>query len=315
MTGKSVSVVVVTFHSERFISDCLDSLLRQTVPFKEIVVVDNGSADRTCDLVRSRGPAVLLTALNVNTGFCGANNVGLKQTRGEFVLFANPDTVLEPNYVREALRGFEQGPRVGMVSGKLLRFDRATIDSAGQLLTRSRKILDRGFGQKDSGRFNSPAEVDAACGAMALYRRAMIEAISMDGQLFDEDFFAFGEDMDVGWRAKRFGWRAVYVPSAVALHFRGGSQMTHTPWTRLVRMGGRSAELKFHIVKNRWLMMIKNERIGTFLINFPFILARDIALLGYLLLSAPTAFFRLWLEPRYYIRAWEKRRQIQKMLS
>lgn len=304
--NKTVSVVVVTFHSERFIASCVKSLLKQTVPPCEIVVVDNGSLDGTVSILRNKFPDVRLIELGENTGFCRANNAGLAQTRGEFLLFANPDTTLEPNYSQEALAGFLPDPRVGMVGGKLLRFDKTTIDSAGQILTRSRKIQDRGYGRRDAGQFDLPAQVHSVCGAMALYRRAMIEDISQDGQLFDEDFFAFGEDMDVGWRARRRGWLAVYVPGAVAYHFRGGSQERHTAWTDFVRMGGRSAELKYHIVKNRWLMMIKNESLVSYLMNLPFILARDIALLGYLLVSSPSAFFRLF-AIGCYIRAWRKR--------
>lgn len=315
MNPKPVSAVVVTFHSERFIVDCLQSLLNQTHPIEEIVVVDNGSADSTCSLIRSRFPGTRLIELRENTGFCHANNVGLGSTRGEFVLFANPDTRLQPTYLQEALAAFDLHPRAGMVGGKLLRFDGVTLDSAGQILTRSRKIEDRGFDEKDAGQFDAPAAVDSICGAMALYRRAMIEEIALDDRLFDEDFFAFWEDMDVGWRGRRFGWEAWYVPAAVAYHFRGGSQERHTAWTRRVRMSGRSGEIQYHIVKNRWLMLIKNERPRDYLLNLPFILARDLALLGYLLLSTPSALIRLWANPGYFSRAWKTRRQIQEMIK
>lgn len=308
--GPSVSAVVVTLRVERFIADCLESLLKQTHPVRQIVVVDNGSTDETCAIVRRRFPQVRLIELGRNTGFCHANNVGLRETQTDFVLFANPDTILEPTYLQEAMAAFEPDPRTGAVTGKLLRFDRTTIDSAGQVLTRSRKIQDRGYGQKDVGQFNGRATVDSVCGAMALYRREMIDEISLDGQLFDEDFFAFWEDMDVGWRAKRAGWEARYVPTAVAYHFRGGSQERHTAWTNLVRMSGRSVESKYHIVKNRWLMLIKNERAKDYLLRLPFILARDIAMLVYLLVSAPAAFMRLLLEPGIFVRAWQKRRRL-----
>lgn len=313
MIEPSVSAVVVTYRSENFIADCLESLQTQTVRLGHIVVVDNGSIDGTCDIVRRCFPKIFLIEMGENLGFCHANNAGLAAVDGDFVLFANPDTVLEPNYLQDALKPFDADPKVGMVAGKLLRFDRQTIDSAGQILTRSRKIQDRGFGCPDAGQFQTACEVDGVCGAMALYRRRMIEEITLDGQLFDEDFFAFWEDMDVAWRARRFGWRAVYTPSAVAYHFRGGSQERHNFLTNLVRMSGRSAELKYHIVKNRWLMMIKNESIGSYLLNFPFILARDIALLGYLLVSSLSAFFRL-LDLDCYLLAWHNRRRIERML-
>lgn len=272
-------------------------------------MVDNGSADETIAIVRNRFPDVRIIELGRNTGFCHANNVGLRQSAGDFVLFSNPDTILEPDYLREALVAFTLSDRIGAVGGKLLRFDRTTIDSAGQILTRSRKIQDRGFGRQDRGQFELGAKVHSVCGAMAMYRRRMIDDISIDGQLFDEDFFAFWEDMDVGWRARRAGWEILYTPAAVAYHFRGGSQERHTAWTRLVRMSGRSADMKYHIVKNRWLMMIKNDRLADYLLNLPFILARDAALLAYLLVSAPSSCLRLVLEPACFVRAWNKRRR------
>lgn len=312
--ASTVSVVMVTLNSERFISDCLDSLANQTHAPLEIFVVDNGSSDRTVAIVREKYPRVEVIPLGENTGFCHANNAGYSRCRGEIVLFANPDTILEPDYIQEALASFKLDPKIGMVSGKLLRFDHVTIDSAGQILTISRKIQDRGYGRKDTGQFELPARVDSVCGAMALYRRDMIEQIRVDGELFDEDFFAFWEDMDVGWRARRFGWQARYTPRAVARHFRGGSQDRHTPWTNWVRMSGRSAELKYHIVKNRWLMLIKNESLAGYLVRLPFILARDAALLAYLLFSAPSAFLRLGFAPGCFLRAWRKRLKIRRLL-
>ena len=310
----AVSVVVVTFHSERFIAGCLESLDKQTVLPREIVVVDNGSRDETCSIVRNRFPKIHLIEMKSNTGFCRANNVGLKETTGKFSLFCNPDAELAPNYIEEMLKAFAERPRAGMVTGKILRFDRATLDSAGQHLTLGRKIQDRGFGQKDEGQFSAAEQVDAVCGAVAFYRRQMIDEILVDGQLFDEDFFAFGEDMDVGWRARRFGWEAWYVPATVAYHFRGGSQEKHTAWTNLVRMTGRPAELKYHIVKNRWLMMLKNETAPDYILRFPFIFARDVALVWYLILTAPSAFFRLWSDPGCFVRAGIKRRMMEQML-
>ena len=308
--GWAVSAVVVTFHSERFIADCLDSLSRQTARPRKIIVVDNGSADGTCSIVRDRFPAVHLIELESNTGFCRANNIGLAASVGDFVLFANPDTILEPNYLMEALKEFDADPKVGMVSGKLLRFDRVTIDSAGQVLTRGRKILDRGFGEKDAGQFQARAAVDSVCGAMALYRRKMVDDISESGRLFDEEFFAFWEDMDVAWRAKRSGWKAVYTPSAVARHFRGGSQRGHSFWTHLVRMGGRPPEIRYHIVKNQWLMILKNDTPLNFALHLPFILPRAFAVLGYLLISSPSEFFRLFYSPGCFLRAWRRRRAV-----
>jgi len=287
-------------------------MLAQTVPFAEIIVVDNASPDQSADLVERLFERLRLIRLPWNTGFCHANNVGLRQTRGDFVLFANPDTVMEPDYLEKALGGFEPGDRIGMVSGKLLRFDRRTIDSAGQILTIGRRIQDRGYGQPDTGQYDQPAEIDSVCGAMALYRRSMIDEISAGGELFDEDFFSFWEDMDVGWRARRSGWKAVYVPAAVAYHFRGGSQDAHGLWSNFIRMSGRSPEIRYHIVKNQWLMVIKNESICGFLCAFPFLLTRNSIILLYIILTCPSVLWMLLTRTGFFRRALRKRGDILK---
>lgn len=314
MSMKHISVVIVTRNSEKFIVECLSSMRRQTACVDRIIVMDNGSSDATVECVRDRFPDVHIVELGENTGFCRANNAGYRQTTSEFVLFANPDTVIEPDYIEKALAAFDEDARIGMVSGKLLRFDRRTIDSAGQVLTRGRKIQDRGYGRPDDGSYGIPTDVDSVCGAMMMCRRKMMDDIASGGEFFDEDFFAFGEDMDVGWRARRFGWRVHYVPAAVGLHFRGSTQEKHTGWTDRVRMAARPPELKYHIVKNRWLMMIKNETLGGYLRNLPWIWTRDMALLAYLLFSSPSAIWRLVSRPAVFVRARQKCRDLRERL-
>src|SRR5262249_50839389 len=149
------------------------------------------------DRVRQRFPRATLVENGRNLGFCAANNIGLARSRGDYVLFLNADAVLTPAYLEEALREMEADRAVGMVAGKVLRFDRRTIDTAGQRLTRARRIEERGYGEIDRGQYDEPGEVFSVCGAVALYRRAAIDSVTLDGEFFDEDFFAFWEDLDV----------------------------------------------------------------------------------------------------------------------
>ncbi len=314
MSAGLVSVIVLTWNSRSFLEDCLASVRAQTHPEVEVIVVDNASTDGSADLVRRLHPEAILVEDRENLGFCGGNNVGLKRARGVYILFLNADARLEPTYLEEALKAFD-GADVGMVAGKLLRFDRRTLDTTGQLLTRSRRAKERGYGEIDRGRYDLPGEVFSVCGAAALYRRDVIDAVSLDGEFFDEDFFSFFEDFDAGWRARNLGWRCRYQPSAVALHFRGGTQEGSRPseggGARRRQMTRRPPHVQAHIVKNRYLAMIKNESAGSFLANLPFILAWDLAVWSWLLVFSPGTIRILWRQRGLLVRALRKRRTLR----
>jgi len=300
---------VVSWNSRRFLSDCLRSVAAQTRREVELIVVDNGSTDGSADFVAAEFPSATLIRNSSNEGFCRANNAALKRATGVFILCLNADAILEPDFIENALAGFRAIHRVGMVSGKILRFDGVTIDSAGQMLTRARRIVDRGYGERDAPRFDEPGEIFSVCGAAALYWRAMIDSVSTDGEFFDESFFAFGEDMDVAWRAQRAGFRAWYQPSARVRHFRGGSQ-TGKPGLlgRFFQTARRPAGIRAHIVKNRWLMILKNDTLRAYLKDLPFIAAWEAAQGLWLLFAAPSTIPHLWRAREAFGRAWRRRR-------
>lgn len=305
-----VSVIVVSWNSREFLPGCLASVEAQTHPDVETIVVDNGSADGSADLVAERFPGATLIRNRENAGFCKANNAALKRSTGLFILCLNADAVLEPDFLETALPAFEVSPLVGMVAGKILRFDRRTLDSAGQVLTRARRIRDRGYGEPDTGRFDASCEIFSVCGAVALYRRATVEAVSRDGQFFDESFFSFGEDMDVAWRAQRAGWKGRYVPQAGARHFRGGTQPGGaSALGRLSQMARRPSSTRAHIVKNRYLMILKNDTLGSFVRDLPFIAAWEVLQWGYILVAAPGTIPHLWRHRSSLARAWRLRRR------
>jgi GT2 family glycosyltransferase len=309
--AKMVSVIVLSWNSREFLEGCLTSVERQTWPAVELIVVDNGSTDGSARLVKERFPSAILVENGENLGFCAGNNVGLKRSRGAYTLFLNADATLDPTYLEEALKPFAQDKRTGMVAGKVLRFDRRTVDTTGQLLTRSRRVRERGYGEEDRGQYDRPGEIFSVCGAVALYRRSAIDDVSVDGELFDEDFFAFGEDLDAGWRARRMGWRCRYQPSAVATHYRGGTQTARRAGSgRRREMIRRPPRIQAHIVKNRWLTMIKNEEAGSFLAHLPFIVAWDLVICFYLLIFSPATIPILWGHRRLVGRALKKRRAI-----
>jgi len=305
-----VSVLVVSWNSAGFLRECLGSVLAQTHREIEIVVVDNGSTDGSAELVEREFPSALLVRNARNEGFCKANNQALKRSGGVHILCLNADAVLDPGYLEAALRPLRDDDSVGLVAGRIYRFDGETLDSAGQDLTRARRIRDRGYGRPGAGLHEEPGEVFSVCGAVALYRRRMIDSIARDGELFDESFFSFGEDMDVAWRARRAGWKARYEPEARARHYRGGSQTEDRSFLgRASQMARRPPEIRAHILKNRYLMMIKNETAAGFLLNLPFILAWEAVQWAYVLLASPSVLPRLWRMRGAFAQAWRRRRR------
>lgn len=302
-----VAVVVVAWNAATYLPDCLASLQRLRRPPAEVVVFDNASSDGGPDLVRSRFPAVRLVEAGANLGYCRGNNMGIAATTSPFVLVLNPDTVLGEDFLEEVLPAFED-PAVGIATGKLLRFDGRTLDSAGQSLGWSRQPIDRGYGRPDLGQFDRDEDVFGACGAAALYRRSMLDAIALGpGVVFDESFFAFYEDLDLAWRARRAGWRAVYRHRAVGRHARGGTASSTGP-RRFAAILGRPPEIRFHVVKNRWLTLIRNQGALDFPAVLPFVAARDAAVLALLLVSSPGVLVSLWRAKGLFRAAFAARR-------
>jgi GT2 family glycosyltransferase len=150
-----------------------------------------------------------------------------------------------------------------------------TIDSTGIYFLRNLRHLDRGSDQADEGQYDRREYLFGATGAAALYRRAMVEDISVGGEFFDEDFFAYREDADVAWRAQLRGWRCLYVPEAVAWHVR---RVTPERFRQLPDVINR------HSIKNRFLMRVKNLSAGLYLRLLIPITARDLLIFGYCIL-------------------------------
>ena len=302
-----MAVVIVSWNCAPFLGDCLQSLEALERPPREVVVVDNASSDGSSDLVRARFPGVRLDPSASNLGFCAANNRGIRATRAPYVLVLNPDTRLAPDYLERLLPAFED-PRVGLAAGKLLRFDRRTLDSCGQSLGRSRQPIDRGYGRPDRGQFERDEPVFGCCGAAALYRRQMLEDVADPGdRYFDETFFAFFEDLDLAWRARRRGWRAVYRHRAVGYHARGGTAEGRSR-RRFRALAARSSDARFHIVKNRYLTILRNDTPWGYARNVPFIWTRDIATFLFLLLADRRTLARLWSERGLLAGALARRR-------
>jgi GT2 family glycosyltransferase len=299
LTNGLVSVVIVTWNSAPFLRRCLAALAAQTYRQVELIQVDNASADESVAIVRESAKATHIIN-DTNRGFSAAVNQAVRVANGEFVLLLNPDAYLEPDYVSSLVAALND---FGMATGKLLQAESGLIDSKGIRMTRSGRHFDIDQGLPDTRqRTADTREVFGVSGAAAMYRSTFIRDVTLGGEFLDEDFFAFREDADVAWRGRLFGWKAIYVPEAVAHHVR-----KVTPEKRREL----SAIINMHGVKNRFLLRLKNEGLYLALRNAPFTLTRDLVVILATLTIERTSLPALsWLW-KNRTRIMEKRRAIQ----
>jgi len=269
----------------KFLKTCLESSLQQDHADREIIIVDNASTDGTRAVLREFESRLRVIYNDTNRGFAGGQNQAIAQSRGDWLLSLNPDVVLNPDFLTKLLAAAQGQERVGALCGKLLRWkpdaseERSNvIDSTGIYFLRNLRHLDRGSDEIDRGQYDRREFVFGATGAAALYRREMVEDISVGGEFFDEDFFAYREDADLAWRAQMMGWSCLYVPEAVAWHVR---RVTPERFKQL------PDEINRHSIKNRFLMRAKNISPGLYLRLLIPITARDLLILGYCALFNP----------------------------
>lgn len=230
---RPVSVVIVNWNRRELLEACLRSLTRdQGVEF-EVIVVDNGSTDGSVELVRAWQSGPLLVRLienHDNRGFCEANNQGIAAARGEFIALLNNDAEAEPLWLARLLAAFGE-PGIGMAASKILVWrppgaaGPAMIDKVGHLIYPDGQNRGRGTGELDTGQYDRVEETLWPDGCACMYRRAMLDEIGG----FDEDLFAYGDDADLGLRARIAGWGALYMPGAVVWHHRGSSLGKQNP--------------------------------------------------------------------------------------
>ncbi|HUS08573.1 MAG TPA: glycosyltransferase family 2 protein [Bryobacteraceae bacterium] len=256
----STTVVLVNWNRREMLTECLRSLIRQTGVLFEVVVVDNGSSDGSVEMLEGVFVENLTFALHLikntdNKGFCAANNQGIAAARGEFIALLNNDAVAAEGWLSALEQALREYPQAGMAASKILVYENPTrIDKAGHLIYPDGQNRGRGSGETDCGQFDRMEEVLWPDGCAAMYRRSMLAEIGG----FDEDLFAYGDDAELGLRARIAGWTCIYVPDAVVHHRRGAT---------LGLLSSRRLEL---IERNRVLLVVKHFPLRMLFLSAPY---------------------------------------------
>ncbi len=252
---REVTVIIPNYNGIKYIGDCLDSLMGQTME-ADIIVVDNASDDGSPDVVR-KYDEVKLIELSENFGFCRAVNEGIAATKTRYLILLNNDTKATPTFVEELYKAIDAHPDTFSVASKMLQMNSPDkIDCAGDLYCALGWAFSLGKDMNRS-RYDRESVVFSVCAGAAIYRKDMFEQIGY----FDELHFSYLEDVDVGYRARIMGYVNRYTPKAVVYHAGSGTTGSrYNPFK--VRMAAR----------NSWYVIYKNMPALQIIINLPFFL-------------------------------------------
>lgn len=250
------TIIIPNYNGLSFMEPCFESLKEQTVRDFKVLVVDNGSTDGSVEWLKEhRVPSIFLKE---NTGFSGAVNTGIRAADTPYVLLLNNDTRVEPGFVAAMERAMDQSPKIFSVSSRMIQmYHPELLDDAGDMYSILGWAYQRGVG-RSVNLYQKSCRVFSACAGAAIYRRAVFDEIG----LFDELHFAYLEDIDVGWRAKLYGYDNVYCPDAAVYHVGSGTS------------GSRYNSFKVRLAaRNCIYLNYKNMPGWQILLNAPFLLA------------------------------------------
>ena len=252
------TVIIPNYNGKEYLKQCLLSLSKCIPSDFHTIVVDNGSTDGSEELLKSEFSHIDTIFLEENTGFAPAVNRGLEKTETKYALLLNNDTTVEPDFVKKMEDAMEAHTKVFSVSAKMLMMqDKSLLDGAGDLYCALGWAFALGKGKKADRYYTKPAKIFSSCGGAVIYSMEALQKIG----LFDENHFAYLEDVDIGYRARIAGYRNWYEPAAIVYHAGSGFS------------GSRYNEFKIKLSsRNSIYLILKNMPVLQIIINLPFLL-------------------------------------------
>lgn len=296
-----ITIIIVNWNGAPFLERCLSSLMAQTVAPAEIILVDNASTDDSLEIAR-RFPSVRLLAQEQNTGFARGNNLAIEAASpdSEWVALLNPDAFADPRWLEELLAAVYRNPGFDLFASRLLDAgDASRLDGAGDAFHMSGLPWRIAHGAPVAADAEGEREVFSPCAAAAMYRRRVLQ----EAGGFDEDYFCYSEDVDLGFRLRLRGYRCLHVPLSVAHHVGSGTT------------GGQHSDFAvYHGHRNLVWTYVKDMPCLLFWILLPLHLALNLVTLVWFALHGQGGV--IWRAKRDAVaglpKMWRKRRQIQK---
>jgi len=312
MNKPLVTINIVVFNGEKYLRHCLNAVRSQTYDNVQVNVFDNASTDSTREIVRQEFPEYKLIAHPENIGMWPGQEKALEYSHGDYIVALSVDVMLHSEFIEKALNFIERDPSIGAIQAKVYSYEynqladgkyteSRTIDTCGFQLKRSRRVTNIGHGQHDAVQFDDSREVFAVEGAVPFVRRSAFEDLRVGDSIIDKNYFWYGDDLDLTWRMRLFGWKQFYVPDAIAYHDRSttkGHSRSVLDYLRRV-----SIRQQIPLKKRIWdwtnvrFTIVKNDYIINILKDLPFIAAREVQIIGYWLLFEPGMFKAI---PRFF---------------
>lgn len=333
MSNLIISINLVVLNGEKYIRHCLDAILAQTYPHEllELNILDNNSTDKTKTIIENwkleiRNFKITFIKSNFNYGVWPGQEKLLKYTNGKYVLCLSVDVILDKDFIINAVKRMETDDKIGALQPKIYKFDLKNlqnssftlqglriIDTCGFQIFKSRRVINIGHGELDNGQFGEYKEIFGVEGAAPFFRKEALEDTKVNSKLIDKDFFWYGDDLDLAWRMRLFGWKEAFNPEVIAWHDRQTTKTLRKSFGDFIKIR-KSIPLKKRRLdwRNiRWTL-IKNDYIINILRDLPAILNREIKMAGYITLFEPAVFLEI---PKFLVmlpKMLARRREIMK---
>jgi GT2 family glycosyltransferase len=294
-----VAINIVRYNQElSLLETSIRAALNQSFDDLTVTLTENGSDDCLEGAILAlfgNHPKFCYRANDTNLGFAGAHNRFIRDTRCEFVMPLNPDTVMSIDYVDKLLEAFSD-PRVAAAEGKMLKPERDCsglwiLDGTGMVISRARTARERGHLEIDNEQYDKDTDVFGVSATAAIYRMSALEKVKMgEAEYFDEDFFTYWEDLDLSWRLRLSGYRCSYVPDAVILHSRFAAQSKdgfRKPWNFVLHARSLPTQILCWDWRNHLFAIIKNDFGWNLYRDLPWIATRELVLFCVLILVDP----------------------------
>ena len=247
----NLAIIIVNWNGRKFLKDCLDSLESQTYKDFNVILVDNGSKDDSVSFVRKNYPHIEIITLSENTGFAKGNNIGiskaLENREIENIITLNNDTKVSADFVEKMVECAKNYPDFASIQPKVLDAEGKIIDCVGVLVYNEMSAQNKGYGEEDNGQYEKSEEIFGVSACAALYSRKALGTTKLPGNnYFDEDYFAYYEDVDLAWRMRLSGFKSYYCPEAEVFHIHSATGAKFSPFK------------KFYLHRNQYYNIIKN---------------------------------------------------------